>query len=175
MTQMWQRLAFIRQAKLNLLRMVRIKDRPHRIAGGAAIGMFVGMTPTMGLQMPIAVAIAYPLRQSKLAAALLVWVTNPLSAPFVYALEYEVGRWLLGLERAHFPAAMTFEAFAAVGWQVLVPLWVGGLLFAVLCTPPTYLLVLRLAPLMRSWRIPRWPKPRRAKPSREDAGDEEPR
>lgn len=157
---MWRRFGLIRQAKLNLLRMLRIKDRPHQIAGGAAIGMFVGMTPTMGLQMPIAVFIAFWLRQNKIAAALLVWVTNPLSAPFVYALEYEVGRLLLGMERAHFPTAMTFDAFARVGWEVLVPLWSGGLLFSVLCTPPTYLLALKLAPLLRNWRIPRWPRRR---------------
>lgn len=159
---MWRRLAFIRQAKLNLLRMIRIKDRPHLIAGGAAIGMFVGMTPTMGLQMPIALCIAFPLRQSKLAAALLVWVTNPLTAPFIYALEYEVGRWILGLERLRFPTELTLASLTSLGWQVLVPLWIGGLLFAVIATPPTYLITLRLAPLMRNWRIRRWPRPRRS-------------
>lgn len=158
---MWRRVPVVRQAKLNLVRFARIKDRPHLFAGGSAIGIFVGMTPTMGLQMPIAVFIAFLLKQNKLAAALCVWITNPLSAPFIYALEYEVGRLLMGFERASFPTEMTFAAFGEIGWQVIVPLWLGGMLFAIVCTPLAYIVALWSFPLFRRWRIPRWPNPAR--------------
>jgi uncharacterized protein (DUF2062 family) len=56
------------------------------------------MTPTMGIQMPIAVFIAALFKLSKISAAFGVWVTNPLTAPFIYGFTYIVGAKLLGLK-----------------------------------------------------------------------------
>ncbi len=158
---MWRRWSFIRQLKLNLLRFVRLRGTPDEIAKGVALGIFIGMTPTFGFQMAIAVFFAILLKENKLAAALGVWITNPVTAPFVYALEYESGRLLLGMPHARLPGEFTFKALTSLGWEVLLPLCLGSLIYGVLCSGLSFALTLRLIPSIRAWRVPRWPRRRR--------------
>ena len=92
--------------KNNLLNMIRriyerflkIRGRPREIALGFALGIFIGMTPTMGIQIPIAVFFAAMLKWSKISAAFGVWITNPFTSPFIYGFTYIVGAKLLGLK-----------------------------------------------------------------------------
>ena len=92
--------------KNNLLNMIRriyerflkIRGRPREIALGFALGIFIGMTATMGIQMPIAVFFAAIFKCSKISAASGVWITNPFTAPFIYGITYVVGAHLLGLK-----------------------------------------------------------------------------
>ena len=79
-------------------RFVKIRGRPGEIALGFALGIFIGMTPTMGIQMPIAVFFAAIFKWSKISAAFGVWITNPFTAPFIYGITYIVGAKLLGLK-----------------------------------------------------------------------------
>ena len=79
-------------------RFVKIRGRPREIALGFALGVFIGMTPTMGIQMPIAVFFAALFKWSKISAAFGVWITNPLTSPFIYGITYIVGAKLLGLK-----------------------------------------------------------------------------
>ena len=79
-------------------RFVKIRGRPQEIALGFALGIFIGMTPTMGIQMPIAVFFAAIFKWSKISAASGVWITNPFTAPFIYGSTYFVGANLMGLK-----------------------------------------------------------------------------
>ena len=79
-------------------RFVKIRGKPREIALGFALGIFIGMTPTMGIQMPIAVLFAAMLKWSKISAAFGVWITNPITSPFIYGITYLVGAKLLGLK-----------------------------------------------------------------------------
>lgn len=97
-----------------------------------AIGLAVGMTPTLGIQMPIAVALAALMGESKLAAAAGVWISNPLTAPFLYGCTYTVGAWFL-----HHPLRppegfwRALTSLHALGSEIFLPLWVGGGLLAI--------------------------------------------
>ncbi len=144
-----------------MLRLVRLQASPDEIAKGVALGIFIGMTPTFGFQMAIAVFFAFLLKENKLAAALGVWITNPVTAPFIYALEYETGRLLLGMGRAHLPGEFAFSSLTSLGWEVLLPLCLGSLIHGILCAGLSFALTLRLIPTVRTWHIPRWPRPRR--------------
>ena len=79
-------------------RFVKIRGNPREIALGFALGIFIGLSPTMGIQMPIVVFLAAMLGWSKIAAVFGVWVTNPFTAPFIYGTTYFVGAKLLGLK-----------------------------------------------------------------------------
>jgi uncharacterized protein (DUF2062 family) len=72
-------------------RFLKIRGNPREIALGFALGLFVGMTPFMGFHMAIAVPLAALLKWNKFSSALAVWITNPLSAPFIYTATYFVG------------------------------------------------------------------------------------
>jgi uncharacterized protein (DUF2062 family) len=158
---MWRRFGFIRQIKLNFLRFVRLRGAPDEIAKGVALGIFIGMTPTFGFQIVLALFFAWLLKENKLAALLGVWITNPVTAPFIYALEYESGRLLLGMTRARLPVEFSFSAFGHLGWEVLLPLTLGSILYGVLCASLSYALTLRMIPVVKTWHVPRWPRPPR--------------
>lgn len=155
---MWRGIGYIRQCKLMLVRFVRLRGLPEEIAKGMALGIFIGMTPTMGLQMPIALVFATLLKENRLAAVLGVWITNPVTAPFIYGLEYEIGRRLLGMPYMAVPDELTFDTVGQMGWELLAPLWFGGILGGILLAPLAYWLTLRLVPLFKSWRPRRWPR-----------------
>ncbi len=157
---MWRRWGFFRQFKLNLIRLIRLRAEPDAVARGMALGLFIGMTPTFGVQMGIALFFAFLLRQNKIAALIGVWNTNPLTAPFIYGLEYEVGRVLLGIARPYNLDAFTYEALTELGWQVLAPLCLGSLVLGIPVAAIGYALTVRFVPVMRQWRIPRWPRRR---------------
>lgn len=141
-----------------LTRFIRLRGLPEEIAKGVALGIFIGMTPTMGLQMPIALVFAYLLKENRLAAVLGVWITNPATAPFIYGLEYELGRRLLGMDYVGFPQELTMESVMKTGWEVVAPLWLGGILAGLLLAPIAYWLTLRLIPVFKTWRPRRWPR-----------------
>jgi len=155
---MWRGYGFIRQCKLMLVRFVRLRGLPEEIARGMAIGIFIGMTPTMGLQMPIALVFAYLLKENRLAAVLGVWITNPVTAPFIYGFEYEFGRNILGMEYVSFPGELSWESVGKVGYEVLVPLWFGGIFWGIVCGLIAYRVTLRLVPFFKTWRLRRWPR-----------------
>jgi uncharacterized protein (DUF2062 family) len=140
------------------VRFVRLRGLPVEIARGMALGIFIGMTPTFGFQMAIAIFFAYLLRENRLAAVLGVWITNPVTAPFIYAAEYEAGRLILGLEHVSLPTEFTWKAYTHLGWDILLPLWVGGVLSGVICGFIAYVITLWLIPIIKTWRIRRWPR-----------------
>ncbi len=78
-------------------RFVKIRGNPREIALGFALGLFVGMSPTLGIQMAIAIFIAALFKWNKISAAIGVWISNPLTAPFLYSLTYFAGAKLLGV------------------------------------------------------------------------------
>lgn len=76
-------------------RVLHADDTPHRIALGIGIGIFVGLTPTVGFQMIIAGAIAVALRANKLVCIPMVWITNPVTLVPIYAACFSLGNALI--------------------------------------------------------------------------------
>lgn len=138
-------------------RMVRpvlqINDSPHSLSLGIAMGLFVGLTPTVGIQMAVVVILGTLIRANRLAAVCVVWISNVFTVVPLYYLFYITGIALLGRE------SMTYEHLASIvspggersAWQTVVymfnelgwPLWLGSLVIATVCSLPTYPLCLR--------------------------------
>jgi uncharacterized protein len=79
------------------IRFRKLRGEPREIALGFAAGLFIAVSPSMGVQMALAVFVAALFKWSKLAAAIAVWISNPLTAPFIYGLTYFIGAKMLGL------------------------------------------------------------------------------
>lgn len=79
-------------------RFIMIRGEPREVALGFALGIFIGMTPTVGVQTPIAIFIAALFKWSKLSAAIGVWISNPLTVPLIYGVTYITGAKLLSLD-----------------------------------------------------------------------------
>lgn len=147
-----------------LRKILMLDDTPHSVALGTTIGMFIGMTPTVGIQMIIVLAIAFLARPffrfNKIAAVLTVYVTNPLTLVPIYWFNYQVGTGFI-------PSDVTYEDFVKIvqfdsheNWSeralslftdLGAPLLVGCLLVATVCSVLTY-------PTMR-WLIRRCHQP----------------
>ena len=155
---MWRQWSFVRQTKLNILRFIRLRGTPEEIAKGFALGIFIGMTPSFGIQMPIAFFFAWIFRENRLAAIIGVWITNPLTAPFIYVSEYEIGRLLLSMERFSLPSEFSLETMSQLSWNVLLPLCTGSLIFAIIFGSLSYALTIRFIPFVKTMRLPRWPR-----------------
>ena len=110
-------------------RFIRLHGSAEAIAWGAAVGFFVAMSPTMGFQTCLAVPVAAFFKINKVAAAATVWLTNPVTAPFVYGLNYMIGAKLLGYPlNAVFFSSPSWETFWHGSAEVLLCLIVGGTL-----------------------------------------------
>ena len=72
-------------------------DSPERIARGIAVGLFTAWLPLFGLHIFLALIFAATIRANKAMALLFVWVSNPLTAFFIYYPSYRVGRFILGV------------------------------------------------------------------------------
>jgi len=70
----------------------------HGLAVGLAIGTFFAFVHLPGVQMVLAALLAYYLRGNIPVAVTSTWIVNPLIIPFVLWLQYDFGRWLLGME-----------------------------------------------------------------------------
>ena len=156
---MWRRWGFFRQFKLNVIQLARLRSEPDAVGRGMALGLFIGFTPTFGMQTFLAILFALLLRQNKIAAFVGVWVTNPLTAPLIYGLEYKVGRLLLGLP------PLGFDQFSgklswSLGVQVGAPMVLGSLVLGIPIAIIGYSVTVRMAPSLRQWKIPRWPRKR---------------
>lgn len=73
-------------------------DTPPRLAFAFALGILLGVLPGTGAIVAAGVATALQLSIPLAVAGALV--TNPLTAPLVYAVSFFLGRWLLGNEVA---------------------------------------------------------------------------
>jgi uncharacterized protein (DUF2062 family) len=113
-------------------RFLKIRGTPREIALGTALGLFVAMSPTMGFQMAIAIPIAALFKWNKLAAATAVWVSNPITAPFIYGPTYFVGAKLsgmsLGLNAADAASGSTMLAFAEKAPKIFGAMTLGGVI-----------------------------------------------
>ena len=139
-------------------------DPPHRLALGAAIGIFVTFTPTVGFQMVLAVFLSWLLGANKAVGVPIVWISNPATLAPIFYPCYVIGRSLLGRETigaawwnalAHPPAGW----LPAVGFywnrllEIAAPLWLGCLVVAIATSVPTYYASYYL---IRIYRLRRW-------------------
>jgi len=111
-------------------RFFRIRGTPGEIARGLSLGLFIGMTPTLGFHMLLAVFFAALFKWNKISAAIGVWITNPVTAPIIYGINYLVGKNLLGMNHS-FPLSPNVSSFSLIETiqktpEILVALTAGG-------------------------------------------------
>jgi len=122
-----------------------------------AIGVFVGFTPPLGLQMITAAVLATLTHSNRAAAVAAVWITNPFTALPIYVLTYRVGRYLIGDGEAidirqrlravvvdehgeWLHLSEQFRELLSLGWGVLGPMTLGGVMLGLPAAAAGYLL-----------------------------------
>ena len=121
-----------------------LDDTSHSIALGTAIGMFIGLTPTVGIQMILVMVVAgltgRLFQFNRVAALLTVYVSNPLTVVPIYWVLYKVGTTFVGGHLTREDLAGMLEYQTLQEWQqTIVTLFVevGGPLIVGTCVVAT--------------------------------------
>ncbi|KAB2846805.1 MAG: DUF2062 domain-containing protein [Hyphomicrobiaceae bacterium] len=157
----WPRQGWWRTLRYFRLRLVRMRGSPHFLAIGLAAGVFAAFVPIVGIQITLAVMIAYLLRGSVGAAALGTFVAMPATYPLIWVASYWVGKALIGTSHAYDHAAVVANADRLLGaalsgshdevvrstaalWPLYHPLLVGGLALGLVAGGAAYYIARRL-------------------------------
>jgi uncharacterized protein (DUF2062 family) len=130
-------------------RVKNLEGDPHFVAMGLAIGVFISITPTIPFHTVLAVSLAILLRGSKVAAALGVWFSNPLTAPIFYWGSYKLGMYILG-NRA--PFDVKYESVLELlnlGMDVTIAMIAGGIILGILPGIASYFITRKIITTIR--------------------------
>ena len=155
-----------RLSKYYYLKFLRLKGDPKSLAAGTAIGVFVGLTPTIPLHTVALIALTVITRTSFIAAMTSsVLVCNPLTyAPIYYfslvignavtpyELSWEKIKAVLDLLLSHPGLGPSLQALANLGLEAIIVMVVGGCLLALPFTLISYYLSLSLFVKIRKKR-----------------------
>ena len=138
------------------IRIQQLKDRiknfhgdPHFVAMGMAIGVFVAATPSMPFQTALAVALAFILRSSKVAAAIGVWLSNPITFPVFYLAGYKLGALLFGISAAYDPGGEPVDILT-LGAEITIATLTGGIIIGLCLAFATYFITRKIYIKIRS-------------------------
>ena len=132
-----------RALRYHWLKFLRLQEDPRKLAGGMALGVFIGITPTIPFHTVAALSLAAIFRLSPVTAFLGIQVGNPLTMAPVYVAAYKVGQFLLYRGKPLvFPETFSFKAWLAVLWQGGLALQLGGVIIAVPPAIAAYFLTL---------------------------------
>lgn len=92
----WPRTGIARSSKYIWHRVARLPGTPHSIAAGFASGAAVSFTPFLGFHFLLAFGVAWATRGNLLASAIGTAVGNPWTFPLFFAMNAEIGIWILG-------------------------------------------------------------------------------
>ena len=131
-----------RSARYVYLRFVRLRGSAKEVARGMALGVFIGMTPTMGIQMPLALFLAMIFRENKFAAIIGVWVSNPMTAIPIYTFNFKVGQYLLGTKELKIPNFSSINQMLELGHDFFLPLLFGCIVIGIISAIAAYFITL---------------------------------
>jgi hypothetical protein len=121
-----------RVLRYHWLKFLRLQEDPRKLAWGMALGVFIGITPTVPFHMVGVLALAALFRVSPVTAFIGIQIGNPLTIPAIYLASYKVGQFLLYRGKPLvFPETFSFEAWMGVLWQGGIALQVGGVILAI--------------------------------------------
>lgn len=146
--------------------LLKLRSSPRSVAGGFALGTFLAFTPTVGVQLVLALLLATLCNLNRPAAAIPVWITNPVTIPPLFTFNYWVGcqfwsgpsvtmvygefmslaKQLASLDL--FSMREQFMSIMRLGWDIIVPLLIGSLLVGAAAAGAVYYLALRLMVLL---------------------------
>ncbi len=133
-----------RSIRYYIIRIKRLSGNPKALAGGIAIGVFVGLSPTIPLHTALIVALALATRTSVLAGILVSWlICNPVTFFPIYYIAVHLGNHLtpyeLNFDRVQLllneitsggGLHATLNIILSLGLEAIIVLLVGGFVFA---------------------------------------------
>ncbi|WP_370978742.1 DUF2062 domain-containing protein [Agaribacterium sp. ZY112] len=102
----------------------------HSVSVACFVGLFIAFMPIPG-QIPLAALAALRLRCNLPLAVILVWISNPLTMPIIFYLEYKLGSGILMQTGAEFSFDFSWQWFKTVFPSIWQPLLLGSFICSV--------------------------------------------
>ncbi len=126
------------------LRFIRLKGNPRSLALGSAIGVFVGITPTIPFHTIVIFVLSIFTRSSFIAGLITSWVVcNPLTYIPQYFLSLKIGnlvtpyelswdqvRSVLETLLSDVSFGMRMKALVTVSYEAIIVMLIGGTILA---------------------------------------------
>jgi hypothetical protein len=129
-------------------RLLRIHGTPREVALGFALGIFISLTPTFGIQMLIAFLLATFLKWNRISAIIGVFLSNPLTAPFIYTGTYLAGLTFWPYPAPPFPGQVIsltfFKELVQQTPDLLIIMSIGGAIIGIPAALLSYIIILNL-------------------------------
>lgn len=127
-----------------LRQVIGVKDSPRKIALSFGIGVFVGMSPLLGVHTLLGILLAWALRLNKFVTIVGVYVTNPWTIVPIYTFATWLGARLLGLR--HILPEIDWHRIGITELlrdlePILPPFIVGSLFLGLVCGVIGYVLI----------------------------------
>lgn len=145
-----------RTARYYFLKFKRLRGDPQSLAKGAALGMFIGISPTVPLHTVAIIGFSFLFRSSVIAALIVATIVcNPLTLVPIYYICWKIGDFILPdrltwerieevlsiLNQEGFVESIRYMSQLSIdGVMVMIT---GGTLLAILPTLATYYYSLR--------------------------------
>jgi len=102
------------------------------------VGICIGLIP-MPFQMLLVLGMIFFFKFNVPIALAMVWLSNPLTMPFMYYVEYTTGAYILGMEKLGVELSLAW--FENNFSRIFIPLYVGTLFYALTLAPLVYVSV----------------------------------
>lgn len=148
-----------------VVRILELDDTPREIARGIALGVFIAMTPTVGIQMIAIATVCTIAGGNRLAGVAMAWISNPLTIVPIYWLDYFIGSMILRTRMVTIGEiaqvldlkstgifSMFFEFLGKLGNMAVDlagPMFLGGAILGIICAIPAYHVSV---PLFTKWK-----------------------
>lgn len=156
-----------RLSRYYYLKFTRLKGDPKSLAMGTAIGVFVGVTPTIPLHTVIILCLSMITRTSAIAAILVSWIVcNPLTYIPIYYFSMVIGNLLTPYE-LNWPRIKhvitilisdhgflkSFNEIFNLGFEVIIVMILGGCILALPIALTSYYVSLHIFETMRRKKL----------------------
>lgn len=149
-------MSFRRTIKYYWLKFRRLQGSPHKLAWGMALGVFIGITPTVPFHTIAALFLAGVFRISPVTAYAGIWVMNPVTMAPLYLLAYKVGELVLhNGNPLLLPETYNLDSMLNLLWRGGLALQVGGVIIAIPPAVLSYFLTLWLVQRYRRQKAKR--------------------
>lgn len=132
--------------KDRLRQVLSVNEPPHKVAMAFAVGIFIGMSPLLGLHTILGIIVAWKLKLNKLVALIGVYITNPWTIVPIYTFGTLVGAKVLGVTRIIPPIDWSHLTYRILFYEfkhLLMPFIVGSILMGIVSSILGYILIYR--------------------------------
>jgi uncharacterized protein (DUF2062 family) len=141
-------MALLERFRAIVSQILRVDDTPHRLALTFAIGVFLGISPFIGLHTVLALAVAWIFRLNKVVILSGAFINNPWSFIPIYTFSTWIGTVILDTDLGIADVDwhnMTLGTFVSDLGELVIPFIVGTTMVGIFFSLVSYMVVRKTA------------------------------